>query len=48
VEEDGGTNVFDLWYFNAIQSLQQRKHTKPIPELVNAVEDSFAPQTLRV
>jgi hypothetical protein len=35
------TNVLDLGYFNAIQSLQQRKHTNSIPELVKAVEDSF-------
>jgi hypothetical protein len=35
------TNVLDLGYFNAIQSLQQRKHTNTIPELVKAVEDSF-------
>jgi hypothetical protein len=35
------TNVLDLGYFNAIQSLQQKKHTNTIPELVKAVEDSF-------
>jgi hypothetical protein len=35
------TNVLDLGYFNAIQSLQHKKHTNTIPELVKAVEDSF-------
>jgi hypothetical protein len=35
------TNVLDLGYFNAIQSLQHRKHTTTVPELVKAVEDSF-------
>jgi hypothetical protein len=34
-------NVLDLGYFNAIQSLQQKKHTNTIPELVKAGEDSF-------
>ena len=43
------TNVLDLGYFAAIQSLQYRKQTHTIPELVKAVEDSFVelnPQTL--
>jgi hypothetical protein len=33
-------NDLDLGYYNAIQSLQHRKHTNTIPELVKAVEDS--------
>jgi hypothetical protein len=36
------TNALDLGYFNAIQSLQHRKHTNTVPELVKAVQDSFA------
>lgn len=35
------TNVLDLGYFAAIQSLQHKKLTNTIPELVQAVEDSF-------
>jgi hypothetical protein len=40
------TNVLDLGYFNAIQSLQHRKHTNTVPELVKAVEDSFKSKNL--
>lgn len=36
------TNVLDLGYFVAIQSLQHRVVTNTIPDLVKAVEDSFA------
>ena len=35
------TNVLDLGYFKAIQTLQYRKRTETIPQLVKAVEDSF-------
>ncbi len=34
-------NVLDLGFFNAIQTLQRRKPTNTIPELVKAVKDSF-------
>ena len=34
-------NVLDLGFFTWIQSLEQKKQTKNIDELINAVEDSF-------
>ena len=38
------TNILDLGFFNAVQSLQHKKNTNTIPELVKAVEDSFNEQ----
>ena len=38
------TNILDLGFFNAVQSLQHQKNTNTIPELVKAVEDSFNEQ----
>jgi hypothetical protein len=32
--------ALELGYLNAIQSIQQKKHTNTIPELMKAVEDS--------
>jgi hypothetical protein len=35
------TYVLDLGFFNSIQSLQEKKRTQTVPELVKAVQDSF-------
>ena len=43
------TNVLDLGYFSAIQSLQYKKRTDTVSQLVKAVQDSFVeldPKTL--
>ncbi|XP_074266633.1 uncharacterized protein LOC141589912 [Silene latifolia] len=34
-------NILDLGFFNAIQSLQQKKRSKTVDELIDAVEKSF-------